>query len=181
MRMARRVRRFPPEPRHLDRGEDYGRELQSGTRPGNISIVAAREVTHERGKGLDKPISTRVHGILDYATVGTLLTLPRLLKASPKAANMLAIAGTGLLGYSLATRYEYSLWKKIPMPVHLALDGISGAALLAAPFTFLKGETTTAIAGIVGIGVMEVGAALLTQPKPPVGEQAKYAYLDLAS
>lgn len=137
--------------------------------------------THERGKGLEKPISTRVHGILDYATVGTLLVLPRLLKASPKAANVLAVAATGLLGYSLATRYEYSVWKRIPMPAHLALDGISGAAMLAAPFTFLKGETTGAMAGMLGIGLFEVGAALLTQPEPPVTEQAKYAYLDLAS
>lgn len=130
---------------------------------------------------MDKPISTRVHGILDYATVGTLLTLPRLLKASPKAANLMAVAATGLLGYSLATRYEYSIWKQIPMPVHLALDGMSGAALLAAPFTFLRGEATAATAGILGIGLMEIGAALLTQPEPPLGEQAKYAYLDLAS
>ena len=130
---------------------------------------------------MEKPISTRVHGILDYATVGTLLTLPRLLKASPKAANVLAVAATGLLGYSLVTRYEYSVWEQIPMPVHLALDGISGAAMLAAPFTFLKGETTSAMAGMLGVGLFEVGAALLTQPEPPVAEQAKYAYLDLAS
>lgn len=130
---------------------------------------------------MEKPISTRVHGILDYATAGTLLTMPRLLKASPKAANALAVAGTGLLGYSLATRYEYSLWKKIPVPVHLALDGVSGAALLAAPFTFLRGEATSAVAGMLGVGLMEVGAALLTQPKPPLPERAKYAYLDLAA
>lgn len=137
--------------------------------------------TRKGAKDLEKPISTRMHGILDYATAGTLLTLPRLLKASPKAANVMAVAATGLLGYSLATRYEYSLWKKIPMPVHLALDGVSGVTLLAAPFTFLKGEVTSAVAGMLGIGLMEVGAALLTQPKPPVSERAKYAYLDLAS
>ena len=130
---------------------------------------------------MEKPISTRVHGILDYATVGTLLTVPRLLKASPKAANVMAAAATGLLGYSLATRYEYSVWKKIPMPVHLALDGVSGAAMLAAPFTFLRGEATSAVAGMLGIGLMEVGAALLTKPEPPLAERAKYAYLDLAA
>lgn len=146
-----------------------------------VRNLAREETGARKGKGLDKPISTRVHGILDYTTVGALLTLPRLLKASPRAANVLAVAATGLLGYSLATRYEYSLWKRIPMPVHLALDGMSGSALLAAPFTFLKGETTIATAGIVGIGLMEVGAALLTQLEPPVAEQAKYAYLDLAS
>lgn len=143
-----------------------------------------RGTSHQHTKGakdLEKPISTRLHGILDYATAGTLLTLPRLLNASPKAANAMAVAATGLLGYSMATRYEYGVWKKIPMPVHLALDGISGAALLAARFTFMKGEAPSVVASALGVGLMEVSAALLTQPKPPIAERAKYAYLDLAS
>lgn len=127
-----------------------------------------------------KPISTKVHGILDFATVGTLWTLPQLLRWSGRTKIMLAAAGAGMLGYSLCTRYQYGLVKALPMKTHLLLDYISGATLAVAPL-LLRDEPLTTKLMLAGLGLNEITIAALTEPNPPVSEQMKYAYLDLVS
>ncbi len=52
------------------------------------------------------------------------------------------------------------------MRAHLALDGMSGVLLAAAPF-FLPEEDEAVTAGLVGIGLFEVMAALTTETHSP--------------
>lgn len=127
-----------------------------------------------------KPISTKVHGILDFVTVGTLWTLPRLLKWSGPTRTMLTVAGAGMLGYSLCTRYQYGLVKALPMKTHLILDYVSGATLAAAPL-LLRDESLATKLTLVGLGLNEITIAALTELAPPISEQMKYGYLDIAS
>ncbi len=114
---------------------------------------------------IPKPISTRTHGLLDYLTAGTLLTLPRMLGWSERATNLLTGAAVGTIGYSLLTRYELGLLKVLPMRAHLALDAMSGAALCASPL-FLEDEDPEVKQTLVALGIFELAASALTQTQP---------------
>ncbi|MDP9373190.1 MAG: hypothetical protein M3Q65_12205 [Chloroflexota bacterium] len=123
---------------------------------------------------MQRPISTRLHGILDYVSVPTLLALPRVLGWSPTVTGLLTGSALGTLGASLMTKYELGLVKLLPVPGHLALDGMTGGLLAAAPFLLLdendkKGNVTPIL---LGLGLFEIGAALLTKTKPSFQEQA---------
>ena len=119
---------------------------------------------------MDKPISTKMHGVLDYFTAPTLLVLPRTLGWDNKVTNLLTGAGLGMLGYSMMTRYELGIFKVLPMKWHLRLDMISGMGLAVSPFVLLKNkERTGAITGaLIGFDAFEIAASLLTKTRPPL-------------
>ena len=121
-----------------------------------------------------KPISTKVHGVLDYLSVGTLAALPRLMGWDPAVRRLLTGAALGTLAYSLITRYELGVLRVLPMKAHLALDGASGLALAASPL-LLKDEERSTAGALVGIGLFELGASLLTRTRPNdgFGEQVR--------
>ena len=81
-------------------------------------------------------IPTRVHGLIDLTTPPVLLAVPALLGLDRSSLAALAprAAGLSALAYSLVTDYETAPRRTLPMPVHLALDAMSGAALAAAPW-----------------------------------------------
>ena len=83
-------------------------------------------------------ISTRTHGVIDYATGAALLAAPSLLGISdePAASKGLRTAGAAATVYSLLTDYELGLVRVIPMSAHLAMDAASGVLLAASPWLF---------------------------------------------
>lgn len=98
-------------------------------------------------------ISTRAHGVIDYATALALIVLPFLFligadtggvgAAAAEARNPYRVAGwllvgpgLALLGLSLITRYELGAVKSVPMPTHLATDVGLGLFLIASPWLF---------------------------------------------
>lgn len=111
-------------------------------------------------------ISTRTHGVLDYLTAILLIAAPWLFGFSNAgaAAWIPIILGVGLLVVSLITRYELSVAKVIPMPVHLGLDGGLGLFLLVSPWLF--GFADVIWWPHVLIGILEIGAALCTETRP---------------
>lgn len=111
---------------------------------------------------MQKPIPTRVHGILDYLTAGTLLALPRMLDWSGPVTTLLSVMAVAVVLYSLVTRYELSVAKLLPMKGHLALDGLSGLGLIAAAF-LLPSNGNGEFVGLIALGLFELAAALLTQ------------------
>ncbi|MEO7003085.1 MAG: hypothetical protein ABI068_14835 [Ktedonobacterales bacterium] len=115
-------------------------------------------------------LPTSVHGVLDYATVGSLVTAPRLFGWSRATRMLLTGSAGGLLGYSLCTHYELGVVKALPMPWRLALDAASGALLCGAPLA-LRNETTSAKAALIGFGLFEMVAALTTQLRPSIQTQ----------
>jgi hypothetical protein len=110
-------------------------------------------------------MSTRTHGVLDFATAGTLVALPRVLGWGERVTDTLTKVAIGTLGYSLLTDYEYGVLRVLPMRGHLAIDAMSGVALCAAPAMFPEEERSTH-AALVALGLFEIGAALLTRPEP---------------
>jgi hypothetical protein len=118
---------------------------------------------------MNKPISTKMHGVLDYYTAPTLMALPRIMGWGKKVTNLLTVAGLGMMGYSFITRYELGLLKLLPMPGHLTIDVIAGAGLAASPFVLLDESERTPLktAVLVGFGLYEIIVAPLTQTESP--------------
>lgn len=123
-------------------------------------------------------ISTKAHGVLDYLTVGTLLALPRALGWDKKVTTWMTGMAGGTLLYTALTRYELGLIKVLPMRGHLWLDAMSGLAFCAAPL-LLPDEEQLVVGSLVAIGVFELAAALTTEPRPALPEQAAKSADDL--
>lgn len=113
-------------------------------------------------------ISTRVHGMIDYA-IGALL----LLVAAPwlhgsvdrgAATWVPVVLGASAILYSVFTDYELEPVRLIPMPTHLALDLGGGLLLAASPWLFGFAEKVWAPHLI--IGVVEIATALMSQRIP---------------
>lgn len=115
---------------------------------------------------MTKPISTQMHGVLDYVSAGTLLALPRMLGWGNGITNAMTVAGLTTLTYSLLTRYELGAAKVLPMQTHLALDGMSGLLLAGLPMLFPNERKESAL--LVGLGLFEVAASLLTEEHSPI-------------
>jgi hypothetical protein len=113
-----------------------------------------------------KPISPRMHGILDYLTAGALLALPRALGWGAPATKLVTGAALGTLAYSALTRYELALVKVLPLKAHLALDSASAALFAAAPF-LLPAESSGTKRALAGIGLFELAVVLLTRTISP--------------
>jgi hypothetical protein len=115
-------------------------------------------------------IPTSVHGVLDYVTGSALLAAPELfkLKEVPSAALTPRIAGAGATAYSLMTDYELGAVRLLPMPVHLALDAMSGALLASSPWLlgYAKNGPRYWLPHTL-VGASEILAALTTKTQPP--------------
>ena len=111
-------------------------------------------------------LSTRVHGVLDYVVGLLLISSPWLLdfyRVNPATWPPI-VAGGGAFLYSLFTRYELGVIKRLPMRVHLLLDGTSGVVLAASPW--LLGFADEVWLPHVAFGIFEIAAATLTRRTP---------------
>ena len=110
-----------------------------------------------------KLFSTKLHGVLDYATVANLPALFRLLGASADTVRLADRSALFVLAYSLLTRYERGAIKVLPMPVHLAFDALLGTVLCAAASR--PGERTGVKAALLSLGLFSLFASLATETK----------------
>jgi hypothetical protein len=123
-----------------------------------------------------KPISTKTHGVLDYLSVGTLLALPRAMGWSRDLTNGMTALALGRLGYTLMTRHELGLWRKLPMSVHLALDAAGGAALGALPMMVGDEDDVGAQAACCALGTFDILAATMTETRMPFTREQTFEY-----
>ena len=123
-------------------------------------------------------IPTRVHGLIDLTTPPVLLAVPALLGLDRSSLAALAprAAGLSALAYSLVTDYETAPRRTLPMPVHLTLDAMSGAALAAAPW--LSGDArrgTRYWLPHAVAGASEIALALVTRTVPADRRRSRLA------
>jgi hypothetical protein len=113
-----------------------------------------------------RPISTYVHGTMDYAMGVLLILLPFWLGLETGSAghSVLMYMGIGLITYSLLTNYELGLTGIISMPAHLTLDFLGGLFLAASPWIF-NFHDVVYLPHLI-LGALEVGAAALTDRHP---------------
>jgi hypothetical protein len=110
-------------------------------------------------------LSTRAHGVIDYATGLLLIVAPYLFGfANGGAAQWTPmVVGIALIGLSLMTDYELALVRMIPMPVHLATDVAAGLLLAISPWLF--GFADRVYLPHLIVGLLEIGAGLMTQTR----------------
>lgn len=111
-------------------------------------------------------IPTRVHGMLDYLMGVLLILAPWVLGFAENGAEtwVPVVLGAGVIAYSLMTDYEFGVVKTIPMRTHLFLDLGGGLLLAASPWLFQFADDVWAPHLILGL--LEVGAALMTKTRP---------------
>ena len=120
-------------------------------------------------------IPTRLHGMLDYGMGLLLIIAPWLLGFADGGPEQWVpvILGAGVILYSLLTDYELGVARIIPMPVHLGLDVAGGVVLAASPWIF--GFADEIWWPHVVLGVLEIGAGLMTRTTPEVGSHQRVA------
>jgi len=112
-----------------------------------------------------KFLSSKLHGLGDYAAAVVLIIAPFVLGISEQ--SMIAhwasiIGGAGLIVYSLLTDYTFSAAKAIPFKTHLVLDSIAGVAFVALPFLLGLDGIARIYLVVMGAGVLLVVAVTQT-------------------
>ncbi|MGE3975266.1 MAG: hypothetical protein AB7F59_12140 [Bdellovibrionales bacterium] len=90
-------------------------------------------------------IPLRIHNVIDYIAGAFLLLCPVVFGFShiEVANNVFMFSGAALIGYSLLTKYRYSLLKLIPVKAHMVLDVLIGIAVMLSPWAFGYAEFLT--------------------------------------
>jgi hypothetical protein len=119
-------------------------------------------------------IPTRVHGYLDYIMGALLIAAPWLFDFAEGGAEtwVPVVLGAGAIVYSLMTDYELGATNAISMRTHLTLDLMSGALLAASPWLF--GFADYIYTPHLVLGIVEIGAALMTKREPARGAAGKH-------
>lgn len=114
------------------------------------------------------PISTRLHGVIDYAVAALLggLSQDRVLPSPVRAA--LGTASAYHLSYALATDYEAGVRPVITMRQHLGLDA-AGAVALCGAGLLMRRQPAEARALLIGMGLAELAVAALSSAEPSRG------------
>lgn len=117
-------------------------------------------------------INTRIHGYMDYL-MGLLLLVSPILFNLPAGAptTIMVVLGAGTIVYSLITDYELGLLKILSMKAHLGIDLFAGIFLIASPWLF--GFANEVIWPFVILGIIEIGAALMTERQPSYPQTQK--------
>jgi hypothetical protein len=117
-------------------------------------------------------ISTKTHGIIDYVVAALLIAAPFILGVADGGAPQWVpmLLGVSIIVYSLLTRYELSIGKLIPMPIHLGFDAFGGILLIGSPWAFEFAEVGSW--PYVVAGVAEIGVVAMSQRHSPVIEAA---------
>jgi hypothetical protein len=121
------------------------------------------------------PIPAFVHGLLEYIAGAALIAAPLLLDYKSGAATAVSIvAGVLLIFLAATTTSATSLVNQVPLPVHILLDYVLVAVLIASPFLFsFSGESTPTaifIAGGVLFLLVSIGTRYVKEETPKRGE-----------
>ena len=108
------------------------------------------------------PISPRVHGVLDYATVAAVAAAPMLLDLPDNAARLCYGLAAGYLGLSMLTDYPLAAKRAIPFKGHGLAEGAIGAALPAMPWALGFADNKRARNLVFGLTAMTAVVAALT-------------------
>ena len=109
---------------------------------------------------MQKPISPKVHGVIDYLTVPLLLAAGPLFGFEGQPAEITSTLAGVVLIYSLFTAYPLGFVKMIPFTMHRVIDIVFGVAMIVSPFVL--GYDAAARNVFVGIGVLSLVVVALT-------------------
>ena len=113
-------------------------------------------------EGVPKVIDPAKHAVLDYGVAATFFAIGASMVHRHRGAATLAfINGAMVLGMSLFTDYPGGIWRKIPFPVHGALDMVQAAVAGLGPVVMGFADDPEATA-FYGQALSEVGVIAAT-------------------
>lgn len=113
---------------------------------------------------MTKPISTRVHGMIDYAWAAAASALASRLNGAGATSRLLNRAAGAATASSFVTRYEWGIVPLMPMQAHLAADFALCGVLLASPLFLPASERRAAMIPVI-LGAMGFVTGLLTDTR----------------
>ncbi len=122
---------------------------------------------------MNRPISTKAHGTIDYAWATAACTLPRLIEDAPATARLVRNAGAVAGLTAMMTNYEAGVVRVMPMRGHLALDFIMCTALLMSPLYLPRLERRRAAMPVI-LGVIGLVTGLLTETESPLERSTEF-------
>lgn len=115
---------------------------------------------------MNRPISTRTHGLIDYAWASAAGSVPTMMEGAPTTVRLVRTAAAAAGANSMVTNYEGGALRVMPMRMHLAVDVLLGAALVLSPWFLPRGERRYA-AIPVALGAAALLTSLLTERDAP--------------
>jgi hypothetical protein len=109
-----------------------------------------------------KPISPRLHGVLDYTTSATVAMAPRMLGFPAPARRLCDSLAAGYTGVAAVTNYPLSVKRLLPFKAHGAIELVIGAALPAMPFLLGFSDNRAARNFFFGLTAVTAVVAALT-------------------
>jgi hypothetical protein len=130
---------------------------------------------------MTKPISARVHGVLDYATVAAFLNAPMVFgfTGTTPATILYWLSGIHLL-MTGCTDFPLGVFKWIPFRIHGAIEVVAGLFILVAPWIFGFSGNPAARNFFVAVGVIifvvvalsDYAQRMTPAPRPPGDRRA---------
>jgi hypothetical protein len=109
-----------------------------------------------------KPISPRVHGVLDYTTSAAVAIAPRAMNFPKPARLLFESLAASYTGLSAVTDYPLSVKQLIPFKAHGATELAIAAALPALPFALGFADHRAARNLCFGLTALTLAVAALT-------------------
>jgi hypothetical protein len=108
-----------------------------------------------------------VHGLIEYGAAAAFIAAPFVLSFDAGAAIAVSIvAGVVVLIVAATTQGPTSLVNQIPLPVHVVLDYLLAALLIAVPFVFGFSDESAPTAFFIAIGVAHLLVTIATRFLP---------------
>ncbi|HYH43915.1 MAG TPA: hypothetical protein VD867_18245 [Burkholderiales bacterium] len=111
---------------------------------------------------MQKPISPRVHGMIDYSTSAAVAAAPAMFKLPRPATALFTTLAATYTGISAFTDYPLAVKRTIPFKAHGAAELMSALALPALPWVLGFARHRTARNLCFGLAAMTVIVAALT-------------------
>jgi hypothetical protein len=119
---------------------------------------------------MNKPITPRTHGMLDYTTAGAAALLSRVLGFSPAAARTARLWAAGYSALSALTNYPLALKRAVPFKAHGAMDSVMAPIIPALPWLLGFARDRRARNFFLGLAAITVVVTALTdwssEPEP---------------
>ena len=115
---------------------------------------------------MNRPISTRTHGMIDYTWATMAAAVPGMLADATATKRLVRGASAAATANSMVTNYEAGIMKVMPMRAHLAMDVVMCSALLLSPLYLPKSERRYSVIPIL-LGAAGLLTAMMTETESP--------------
>jgi hypothetical protein len=103
------------------------------------------------------PFSTFIHGAVEYAAAALFIVAPFLFEFDSDAATAISIVvGVAILVVTASSELPTGLAKVIPVTIHMVLDIVVAAVVIAAPFLFGFSGERGATAFFIVLGILHL-------------------------